>query len=306
MKKIIILCDLEGCIGIDMLQNIDADAYMYCKECDIVLTTLSSLFPQYKLYVCDCHNNGQILPRLSYAFPQVIFYSQPWNIDFSQNFDYGMFIGFHGHNHTADPLAHSFRPEITEVYLGDNMVGELRIFSNVLAKYNIPTVFFNGSKWITEETSSLDHAVKSCIDHIGVFSQYDLLENAYYELISDLTTLDFKQNSILVPYCDFPVKVQIDSIGLGTYLKKDFNICKNVVCFKNTMDFFTRIRMLCERIGLYQQQRNKITYYIKNLVDANPPNHLYKNETKLRAMLETPISELSLEELTQIYNLLKE
>ena len=184
-KNVLILFDLEGCIGIDNLQNLYADYYLYCKECDLVLSTLSQTYPDWELTVCDCHANGMVLPSLTYAFPHAHFLAMPWNIDFTKKYDYGILFGFHGHRNTKDPLAHTFRPEILSVHIGDKLVGEVGIFLNILAYHNVPCIYINGSPYIADEISDMK-CMKGYIKHTGIYKESRLLAAAYEELINDL------------------------------------------------------------------------------------------------------------------------
>lgn len=303
-KKVLILFDLEGCIGIDNLQNLHADYYLYCKECDLVLSTLTELYPDWDFSVCDCHGSGTILISLSYVFPNVHFFCMPWNIDFSVNYDYGMLFGFHGHSQTRDPMAHSFRPEIASVYIKNNVIGELGIFLNLFAYYNIPCIFINGSSYIENEIAEIK-CLKSYNKHLGTYKNRDLLISAYQNLVNDLNKLTFLNFLTLNKYNDSVIKVNFIDINYVRYLSDYTSLSNYTIQFENTIDFFVNLNRLCTKIMNYQNERTILIQEIYDFVSHKKIIEPPLSYNRLRFLLNKPVDILSLYELTEIYDLLK-
>lgn len=303
-KKVLILFDLEGCIGIDNLQNLYADFYLYCKECDLVLNTLSQIYSDWELTVCDCHGNGMILPSLTYAFPHIHFLSMPWSIDFTANYDYGILFGFHGHRLTKDPLAHSFRPEILSVHIGDKLAGEVSIFLNILAYHNIPCIYINGSPYIEDEISNIK-CMKSYTKHMGIYKESCLLTAAYEELVNNLGKLSSFHPSDLPEYDNSTVGIRFLSsdyiINLSEYITK----YDDTIYFENTMDFFANLKNLCTKIMEYQNTKASLIKKIQNYINKNQIREPSVTCTRLKVLLKKPVNDLLLCELTEIYDLVK-
>lgn len=303
-KKVLILFDLEGCIGIDSLQNLYADYYLYCKECDLVLSTLSQIYPDWELTVCDCHGNGMVLPSLTYAFPHVHFLAMPWNIDFTANYDYGILFGFHGHRYTKDPLAHSFRPEILSVYIGDKLVGEVGIFLNILSYYSIPCIYINGSSYIADEISDMK-CRKSYTKHIGIYNENSLLAAAYDELISDLCQLSAFRLSDLPQYDNSTIGIRFLNSDYIKNLSEYKTKSKDTIYFENTMDFFANLRNLCTKIMAYQNAKSRLIKKIHNYINENEINKPSIAGTRLKFLLNKSANDILLCELTELYDLVK-
>ena len=119
--QILVLFDQEGCIGVTANNTSIINSALYLKQCMATIRFLKTFYHNPSICICDCHCDGQTLPRLSGLFTDIVFTSMPWNIDFSTAYSFALLIGFHGMQGTNDPLAHTFRPEIKQLKINNKV-----------------------------------------------------------------------------------------------------------------------------------------------------------------------------------------
>lgn len=155
--KILILSDMEGCIGIYPDHDPKSFPALMCREVSILFDTL--LEPGcFELYYCDCHNDGLMTRPLEDKYQDIKFLQNFWNIDFNPRFNYAFMTGFHAKNGPGIS-AHSFRNEFECIYINGTEIGEVGLFINWLAYHNITTLFVSGDDVMCREIDSISGLV---------------------------------------------------------------------------------------------------------------------------------------------------
>jgi len=236
--RALIITDLEGIIGIKNINNKEHCEICLCKELQKYVRHLKTNYTGIEITICDCHNNGQTILALKNSLYECQIVSCVWNINFDITYDFALLVGFHAMSMKSSPFSHSFRPEIRQVKLGIQNVGELSLFANYLFYYNIPLLFASGDAECITEISHM-----SC----GKFSTSNSPSDILYKQLD--IYLDTTLNNIprFCQYRNEDVSIEffnsdlIDILSQQDY--KEYN--GKYIIFENVFQFFQGIQTFC-------------------------------------------------------------
>lgn len=139
MKKILVLSDLEGTIGVVSGVSNEEANLLRKKELEVLLEVLLKEKDSL-IYLCDCHGSGKNLDNQFTDIGNLQIVQNYWNIDFSIKYEFAIMIGFHA-KAGAKGLAHSFLMDFKSVSMGGREVGEIEVFANLLRFHDIKVLF---------------------------------------------------------------------------------------------------------------------------------------------------------------------
>ncbi|QSX05562.1 M55 family metallopeptidase [Sedimentibacter sp. zth1] len=294
-ENILILADMEGIIGIyDMSDKDKCKSYMET-EIKLLLDELISN-DEFEIYFCDIHDNGETTSELYSLYPTVNFIKCYWNIDFKIKYDYAMLTGLHAKSGIG-VLAHSFRDEIKNVFLGERIVGEIEVFINLLAYYKIPTIFVSADEQAMNEIPSYvvsTNISKSSLDKEKVKNNLTKKYKAYvknlryglshrdrakYKYNSDSVQIELQDNNLLQYLEDSGIYTKSNMI----YINDNVKIMDNLLKVANLMNTYYKN----EYVKLLKKLREKFRNCDFNNIKSK----------KMKRILSIPLQNLSLDDL---------
>lgn len=263
MTNILIITDLEGVSGVYDMANMSSCISNYNNEVENIIKRILSL-KKYKIYICDCHDHGVYLCELEKKYPNITFYHTIWEINFDVHYDYSMLCGFHAKGGSKGILSHSFRLEFDNITLCDKAVGEIEIFINYLAFYNIKTIFVSADNVAIEDMDDYD-GIKFITKYNDVFD-YNIKENYIKMDCSIEMALDRKEEILSQTYDNGCIKVQIKDDYLINKLKEDYKVINDCLVFNNTLEFINELYNLCFVLNNLnaEQKKDMLLYLYKN------------------------------------------
>lgn len=301
-NKIIIIIDMEGCIGV--LQNTSErdGVQLMIKELKSLLD-IFTLNDKLDISVLDFHNTGCNFNLLHSDYPNVKFIEQIWNYDLNEEYDVAMLIGFHGKASTNCIKNHSFRPEIKKIILGENEVGETRLIENLLAKNGVSVVFASGSEHIKSELINTECIFFKTGGEAINFEKLYSVHNQY-----SINAIDNKKNTT---YDASSIKVHFyNDVILELLPLKIFNIESDYILYKNTIEFIQDLPTL----AVFLNSSNKyfrliLNNFIKLQRDYRKSvNHYARkiNDNKLQSILNNDIEFIKYSDILYTFGLLKQ
>ena len=296
MNRILLVVDMEGCIGINSLSD-----KMYCKQCvekevDYVVKCINDL-QKSEIHILDCHNDGTTLDEYC-SKNNIPHIAHVWSLDGENEYDMAMLIGFHSKNGMKGILSHTIRPEIDKMYLGNTDIGELRLVENILAYYRIPIVYISGDKTVKDELEPSNYVfcevkgINLCKDKI--------LENIRNSIKSALNL-----QVVAKPYDNSNISLSlINNSFLRNIPREQFVVNKNKILFKESLSFISSMCILSEYLNLssyYQKLR------IKRLVSKIKINKIMINaeDNRVQALLNKNYLTLSDNDIRELFTYFK-
>ena len=238
--RLLVLADMEGCLGLyDMTDRTAGQSHMK-KEIAAIIENLNST-NKYDITVVDCHDSGRNLLDLREKYPQVMFVSHIWNIADLDKYDCAIMTGFHGQRGSNGWFAHTLRPEIICAKLGDRQVGEIELFANYLAYYNVPVSAISGDEAAREEAF--------CIGAV-FYPTKRINEKKNIATEDYLQLAEWFVNSLKEPTAKHydPSKVELflsDEMYPDYLPEAIFKTTSASVVFEDTVEFMNKIFSLC-------------------------------------------------------------
>lgn len=262
--KLLVLIDQEGCSNVTPSLTTPDRVSLMLLELKNFLKTVPS---EYNVTVLDCHNNGLSILPLKAQFPNIKFISQIWNFNINEKYDIAVLIGFHAAEGVASPFAHTFRKEISNVFLGNKKVGEVTLIVNWLSSMNIHVILIHGEKELKKEVDKLQ------IPFVASSPSFNDIIHTPKHIYKD----------------NVPIKIKLvcDKF-LDAFPTKLFTINKNFLYFKNIHVFFSSL----SNISIFlNAARNYYYMYVKKLFNIIQWNYseiqLKKiNNKKIRNILK--------------------
>lgn len=304
-RNLLVFFDVEGVIGLYSMQFTRKVKNLANKECRLLLSTLDKL-SNATIYFCDCHNVGEYTINLIKEYPNVIFYSSLWDIDFNIKYDFSFFSGFHARNHSKGILSHSFRPEFDRIFIGDKECGEVDIFVNLLLYYNIPTIFISGCDMLMNESTQLN-CVKNCSktnesEDLNKHETY-YYENYEYNLKKAINLMDdYIIENNLNQYDKSNISVSLTREEMFTFFEDNHS---NKIIFKDTKKFIERLPEISENLNQYWKVIRQKLYTIKyRCIEIG--NEKIALNIYLSDLLLKDINSFTLEDLDNILSILND
>lgn len=296
MNRILLVVDMEGCIGINSLFD-----KIYCKHCveeevDYIIKCINDLRKS-EIHILDCHNDGTTLDEycLKNNIPHI---AHVWSLDGENEYDMAMLIGFHSKNGMNGILSHTIRPEIDKMYLGDTDIGELRLVENILAYYRIPIVYVSGDKTVKEELGPSNYVF---CEVKGI----NLCKDKIFENIRNSIKSALHLQAVVKQYDNSKISLSlINNSFLRNIPREQFVVNKNKILFKDSLSFISSMCILSEFLNLssyYQKLR------IKRLVSKIKmnKNRIDAEDDSIQALLNKNYLTLSDNEIRKLFTYFK-
>lgn len=242
----LILADLEGIFNVYDLDNIQKCQKYYYDELIVYIDALLQNGIT-NIYVCDVHNQGNLLNEILSAYEnvnlQVI--STVASIRFDKRYDFAMLVGFHGMNGSSGILPHTLRFNFQQISIfSDKLksyipIGEVEIYIRWLGSKGIPVLLVSGDREAAYEGNCFNpyretFCVKSLFEANKV--SRNLMFQKIYSCVNSALKLDTFAclsedcDSIYITFIHDDI---VEALVKWGYLCKDnhliFNCCSDLV-----------------------------------------------------------------------------
>ncbi len=259
MKKILLIADMEGCLGVYDMQNYEQCKIAMENEIDHVIKTIKDSC-DCEITILDCHNDGCSL--IDYASKNKINYLQHvWSLKNSASqFNCAFMIGFHPKNASKGYFPHTIRADIVNLFLGEKNIGEIGLVQNCLAFYGIPVIYISGDYGILDELNDFKGEV-CIVKNIDLPNEgIDIIKTKISFSIAQALKSDFKPK-----YNDSLTKIQlVNPERLQFFPKEIFTIESDLIVFKNTMELIDSLLILCDFLNVAEAYYNLRIQNLKN------------------------------------------
>lgn len=310
MEKVLVIVDMEGCIGIYDLKNEDYCRDRMEKETSCIIEYLSKQ-KNCEITVADSHQDGNTISRLKEYYPHVKILSFFWNVKDVESYNYALLIGFHAMQGMDGILSHTLRPEIKEMYMGESLCGEVSLIINWLAYYGVKTIFISGDRELKNEirmNNSYFFETKSCDD-----LQYlkDLQFDARYDELTALLERAWENRKVIEQKKYNPREIRIvffqENI-LSLLPSSIYQITENKIFFTDTKIFIDELYVLCQYINIahiwYWTQVKEIESIIRK-VYPQKEDFMAKEKESIE-LLKMPYQEYALEDIKKLSKRMKQ
>ena len=278
IEKVLVIADLEGCIGVyDLQDNRDCCEKME-REVSLIITCLLKQKVDY-ITVADSHNNGNSIKQLKKKYPSVNVISHLWNVD-----------------------------NIEELYIGKILCGEVSLIINWLAYYHIKTIFISGDRGIKDEIKGYDgifFETKSVEE--GTIIENSDIEKKYNNMYISLEQA-WKNRKIIkqIEYNPSEVNIVFSQYNILSLLPTIiYQITKNRIGFLNTKLFVEELYTLCQYINSAQtwllKNRKRIGITLRKLYPEKRDFESFSSDSGLEVdilkLLKIPYNQLTIEEI---------
>lgn len=301
MEKVLIIADMEGCIGIYNLENSEYCRSMMEREVSLVIEYLLKQ-KECKIAVADSHNNGNTLCRLRDKYPDIETLSFFWNVKDIETYDYAVLTGFHARRGIDGILSHTLRPEIKELRIGNVICGEVSFIVNWLAYYSVKTILISGNRELNSEvkgkcayffeSKSLDDLQnQKKVDIDGKFASLcEILESAW-ENRRLIGLEEYNRNEITIIFSQINILPLLPS--------SLYRIEKDKILFLDTKMFVEELYVLCQYINAAQAWLIGCLNKIKNIIRKVYPTKedFVTEERELVRLLKVPYQKYLIDEI---------
>lgn len=269
MENLLIIADMEGCIGINDLSD-----YNYCVKCmeteiTVILDTLRQE-GDFNIVLLDCHNDGTSLKNFAEK-NNIEFVQQLWGINDILRFKRAIMVGFHAKKGASGILSHTLRPEIDKLLLGKREIGEVEFVINYLSYFNINVIYISGDSNIRDEL----------IGYKGIFCPIKSLvhenqsKDQLYTKVKTYLTKSLLEDVPMQNYNSSQIKIKLMSDTFIKFIPSElFSIRGKNILFKNTIDAYAKIKELCFFLNLSE---NYLVFLVRR-ISAMIKKHYSKEE----------------------------
>ena len=183
-KKILLLFDLEGVIGVLNLANMEENRKLAYRELSLVINYLKDA-KFHNITVCNIHDNGNCLSSDVLKSMGVDLIKGIQNLPFHiESFKFAIMLGFHGKRNSGGRFDHTFRTDILKMYYGRKSIGEVGAYYMWLMSKGVMVSMISGEGNFKDEIENED-----CVIHTikPMLSNPDEISNEYIHLKQKLT-----------------------------------------------------------------------------------------------------------------------
>lgn len=281
-RKIIVIVDIEGIIGIRKICDINQNVRLAYRELKMLIIEVQKYGWQ-DVYICNIHDDGtclekEVLEGMGYIFVNGL--NELCNK--LEDFGYGMMVGFHGKRDSGGMFDHTFRDDIRSVECNGKEIGEVGMFYKWLSEKGVQVVFISGEGYFADEIDN-----KNCIIHSMIsFGRYNEERERFLTRLRKAMVImkgslinnkpEEEKTEVRLKLCSEDVyyimkgnecyKVKTDYIyfeSVDKFFREILEFCKelnkiNRIIYKNNLEFISHIKEngytqdeLQEKIGGY-------------------------------------------------------
>jgi len=258
-EKALLLVDLEGIIGVNDIYQ-DSRNYKLLERQLIISIYVLFIKHINDISLCFIHNNNyEFVRKLCDRLGHVSIIAGVNDL-YSQvsNFSIAFMLGFHGMSNNGDKFDHSFRHDITKIFFGDLVIGEVGVFYRWLEMKGVNVIFVSGRGEFFNEICNAEtyiHKVKNG----GVVCEILRYLQKLYKCIG----LYESSCARIGNWINKPIKIQLDNPDKCTIVDKNVpaaSVDGDLVCFESLDVFIRELLNICRELKLASaivMKRNK-------------------------------------------------
>ncbi len=301
MENLLLVIDVEGCIGVYDLNNIED----YRKKVELEVSYIIECIKQlgnYEITLLDCHDDGTTL--LDYAKKNEINHIQHlWSLKDANIYNKALLIGFHSKNGAGGILSHTLRPDINKLYIGNKDIGELSFIINWLAYYKIPIIYVSGDETLEREVEN-----ELGNDFNGIFCKVKTLSSLeIFPLINIKEALSkcLSLSPVCCKYDESELKVELTAESLSKLIPDEIcTVYNNFLLFKDTMSFVNNLQDLCYYINLSSGYHHRRVKSVSKLIRAKYASVEEIKDNDIKSALSKTWQDLSDADIKFLYKTL--
>ena len=249
-RKILILSDLEGILGVDSIFNTKSNVSKYQREVSAYLQVASKL--GYEVFYCDMHGNGTMVGWNDKESPFRIIAKEKLKCELSQTcFNCAAMIGFHAKAGSDGVLSHTFTDEVLDLRIGGESAGEIEIIALWLWKYRIPVAFLSGRREAQEEAERIGctfHANE--VENDGIYTIEECLRRG--TMLFERTLQDGSYDAGMIwGNNNFTKKIYV--ILRGEFYDDELSRCGYRIVSPATIEFESPSDFMCAAENFFSQ-----------------------------------------------------
>lgn len=231
MRKILLIVDLEGIIGVEDIFSDTNKSYLL-KEIAFICNVLKNNSVQ-KIDICYIHDGGRILKNEDLLENICRIYNHISQIDICKKYDGAFMIGFHGKKYSGGYFDHTIRDDIEEIFYRNLSVGEIELYGRWIEKQGIPILLVTGEDVAEKEAKNIESYFFSTKSITKKYKREELLED-YKKIIIE----SINSKKVIKNCGEGKIKIKYINNDIAKYMKKcGYKVENNKVIFDSLDEF---------------------------------------------------------------------
>lgn len=274
MKKILLIADLEGIIGVTDIFLEENKRYLL-EEIEFITNILKKNNIQ-KIDICYIHDGGRLLKTEKLFDNTCRIYNHISQIDICEKYDGAFMIGFHGKNNSGGYFDHTIRGDIEKIIYGDLSVGEIELYGRWIEKQGIPVLLVAGEDVAKKEAENIEAYFFSTKSIRKKYKKDELLKE-YEKIIIE----SINSKKVIEDYSGGKIEIKYLNNDIMEHMKRNgykvennrlvFNslnefILNDILWEKDMMDAYDKILSRNMQFSLYLKKHKEKLIDKENLI----------------------------------------
>lgn len=231
MKRILLIADLEGIIGVVDIFSDENKKYL-SEEIGFIVNVLKKNKVQ-KIDICYIHDGGRLLKNENLFDNICRIYHHISQIDFGEKYDGVFMVGFHAKNNSGGYFDHTIREDIEEIIYGDLSVGEIELYGRWIEKQGIPVLLVAGEDIAEKEAENIDSYFFSTKSIRKKYKKEELLKE-YEKKISE----SINSKKVIEDFTGGKIEIKYINNDILEYMKRrGYKVENNRLVFNSLNEF---------------------------------------------------------------------
>lgn len=244
-KKVLIIADLEGIIGLESLNDFSYNNQLLETELRMTITVLRS-YNFSDIYICNIHNNGMAYDKSLKLLAEVERASLVNLNELSSNlsfYSFAIMIGFHGMIGSGGKHDHNFRLDITQCKIKNEIMGEVGLFARYLENNGVRVLFISGEGNFIKE---IENELSDIMVHNVMYEKDVQEEFCEFQKKLNLCISTIKKRKTINQVSEVTIAVDnSDKYILLSRYPYGFKVEKGSFVFKSIDEFFENLVSFC-------------------------------------------------------------
>ena len=244
-KKVLIIADLEGIIGLESLNDFSYNNQLLETELRMTITVLRS-YNFSDIYICNIHNNGMAYDKSLKLLAEVERASLVNLNELSSNlsfYSFAIMIGFHGMIGSGGKHDHNFRLDITQCKIKNEIMGEVGLFARYLENNGVRVLFISGEGNFIKE---IENELSDIMVHNVMYEKDVQEEFCEFQKKLNLCLSTIKKRKTINQVSEVTIAVDnSDKYILLSRYPYGFKVEKGSFVFKSIDEFFEHLVSFC-------------------------------------------------------------